>query len=127
MMHHDELMHLYKIVELAIDEAYERCNLVKNILVTGWDFDVYTHTGAGAYECGEESALLESLEGKRGIPRLKPPFPAVVGAFQSPTILNNTETLSTVPVIIRDGGAEYAEIGPPKNGGTRLMCVSGHV
>ncbi len=99
----------------------------KNILGTGWDFDLYTHTGAGAYECGEESALLESLEGKRGVPRLKPPFPAVVGAFQSPTILNNTETLSTVPVIIRDGGAEYAAIGSPKNGGTRLMCVSGHV
>jgi NADH-quinone oxidoreductase subunit F len=118
---------LIEILDRAIEEAYAHGYLGKNILGTGWDFDLYTHTGAGAYECGEESALLESLEGKRGVPRLKPPFPAVVGAFQSPTILNNTETLSTVPVIIRDGGAQYAEIGPPKNGGTRLMCVSGHV
>src|SRR5438270_11150234 len=122
-----EYRYLIDIVDRALAEAYERGYLGKNILGSGWDFDLYTHTGAGAYECGEESALLESLEGKRGIPRLKPPFPAVVGAFQSPTILNNTETLSTVPVIIRDGGAEYAAIGPAKNGGTRLMCVSGHV
>jgi NADH-quinone oxidoreductase subunit F len=122
-----EYRYLIEIVDRAIAEAYARGYLGKNILGTGWDFDLYTHTGAGAYECGEESALLESLEGKRGVPRLKPPFPAVVGAFQSPTILNNTETLSTVPVIIRDGGADYAAIGPPKNGGTRLMCVSGHV
>jgi NADH-quinone oxidoreductase subunit F len=122
-----EYRYLIDILERAIAEAYTHGYLGKNILGTGWDFDLYPHTGAGAYECGEESALLESVEGKRGIPRLKPPFPAVVGAFQSPTILNNTETLSTVPVIIRDGGAEYAIIGPPKNGGTRLMCVSGHV
>jgi NADH-quinone oxidoreductase subunit F len=122
-----EYRYLIEILERAIAEAYAHGYLGKNILGTGWDFDLYTHTGAGAYECGEESALLESLEGKRGVPRLKPPFPAVVGAFQSPTILNNTETLSTVPVIIRGGGADYAAIGPPKNGGTRLMCVSGHV
>jgi NADH-quinone oxidoreductase subunit F len=88
---------------------------------------LYTHTGAGAYECGEESALLESLEGKRGIPRLKPPFPAVVGAFQSPTILNNTETFSAIPAIFRGGAEWYAGLGSPKNGGTRMMCVSGHV
>ena len=122
-----EYRYLIEIVDRAIAEAYARGYLGKNILGSGWDFDLYTHTGAGAYECGEESALLESLEGKRGIPRLKPPFPAVVGAFQSPTILNNTETLSTVPAVLRMGGAAYAAVGTPKNGGTRLMCVSGHV
>jgi NADH-quinone oxidoreductase subunit F len=122
-----EYRYLIDIVDRAIAEAYERGYLGKNILGSGWDFDVYTHTGAGAYECGEESALLESLEGKRGVPRLKPPFPAVVGAFQSPTILNNCETFSSVPVIFRNGGAWYAELGTPKNGGTRLVCVSGHV
>jgi len=122
-----EYRYLIEIVDRAIAEAYERGFLGKNILGTGWDFDLYTHTGAGAYECGEESALLESLEGKRGIPRLKPPFPAVVGAFQSPTILNNCETYSSIPVIFRNGAAWYAELGTAKNGGTRLTCVSGHV
>ena len=86
-----------------------------------------THTGAGAYECGEESALLESLEGKRGIPRIRPPFPAVAGAFQCPTVLNNVETFSSVPAIIREGGAAFAALGTPQNGGTRLFCLSGHV
>jgi len=122
-----EYRYLIPIVDKAIAEAYERGYLGKNILGSGWDFDLYTHTGAGAYECGEESALLESLEGKRGIPRLKPPFPAVVGAFQSPTILNNCETFSAVPVILRNGGAWFAGLGTPKNGGTRLLCISGHV
>ena len=122
-----EYRYLIPILDRAIAEAYERGYLGKNILGSGWDFDIYTHTGAGAYECGEESALLESLEGKRGIPRLKPPFPAVVGAFQSPTILNNCETFSAVPVILRNGGPWYAGLGTPKNGGTRLLCVSGHV
>ena len=122
-----EYRYLIPIVDKAIEEAYAKGYLGKNILGSGWDFDLYTHTGAGAYECGEESALLESLEGKRGIPRLKPPFPAVVGAFQSPTILNNTETFSHVPAIIRNGGEWYANLGVPKNGGTRLTCVSGHV
>jgi NADH-quinone oxidoreductase subunit F len=122
-----EYRYLIDIVDQAIAEAYERGYIGKNILNSGWDFDLYTHTGAGAYECGEESALLESLEGKRGIPRLKPPFPAVVGAFQSPTILNNCETFASIPVIFRNGGAWYAELGTPKNGGTRLTCVSGHV
>lgn len=122
-----EYRYLIEIVDRAIAEAYERGYLGKNILGSGWDFDLYTHTGAGAYECGEESALLESLEGKRGIPRLKPPFPAVVGAFQSPTILNNTETFSSVPVIFRNGAQWFADLGVPKNGGTRLLCVSGHV
>ena len=122
-----EYRYLIPIVDKAIEEAYAHGYLGKNILGTGWDFDLYTHTGAGAYECGEESALLESLEGKRGIPRLKPPFPAVVGAFQSPTILNNCETFSAVPVIFRNGADWYANLGTPKNGGTRLTCVSGHV
>jgi NADH-quinone oxidoreductase subunit F len=122
-----EYRYLIEIVDRAIAEAYERGYLGKNILGSGWDFDLYTHSGAGAYECGEESALLESLEGKRGVPRLKPPFPAVVGAFQSPTILNNTETFSHVPAILRKGAEWYAALGTPKNGGTRLMCVSGHV
>jgi NADH-quinone oxidoreductase subunit F len=122
-----EYRYLIPIVDKAIAEAYAHGYLGKNILGTGWDFDVYTHTGAGAYECGEESALLESLEGKRGIPRLKPPFPAVVGAFQSPTILNNCETFCHVPVIFRKGAEWYAGLGTPKNGGTRLTCVSGHV
>jgi NADH-quinone oxidoreductase subunit F len=122
-----EYRYLIPIVDKAIEEANERGYLGKNILGTGWDFDLYTHTGAGAYECGEESALLESLEGKRGIPRLKPPFPAVVGAFQSPTILNNCETFSAIPVIFRNGAEWYAHLGIPKNGGTRLNCVSGHV
>jgi NADH-quinone oxidoreductase subunit F len=122
-----EYRYLIEIVDCAIAEAYTAGYLGKNILGSGWDFDLYTHTGAGAYECGEESALLESLEGKRGIPRLKPPFPAVVGAFQSPTILNNTETFSAVPPIFRKGAEWYAALGSPKNGGTRLMCVSGHV
>jgi NADH-quinone oxidoreductase subunit F len=122
-----EYRYLIDIVDRAIAEAYERGYLGKNVLGSGWDFDLYTHTGAGAYECGEESALLESLEGKRGIPRLKPPFPAVVGAWQSPTLLNNCETFATVPAIFRMGGAAYAELGTPKNGGTRLFCISGHV
>lgn len=122
-----EYRYLIPIVDKAIEEAYAHGYLGKNILGTGWDFDLYTHTGAGAYECGEESALLESLEGKRGIPRLKPPFPAVVGAFQSPTILNNCETFSCVPAIFRNGAKWFADLGSPKNGGTRLTCVSGHV
>jgi len=122
-----EYRYLIEIVDRAIAEAYEKGYLGKNILGSGWDFDLYTHSGAGAYECGEESALLESLEGKRGIPRLKPPFPAVVGAFQSPTILNNTETFSHVPAILRKGPEWYAALGTARNGGTRLMCVSGHV
>ncbi|HXW18672.1 MAG TPA: NADH-ubiquinone oxidoreductase-F iron-sulfur binding region domain-containing protein, partial [Candidatus Acidoferrales bacterium] len=91
------------------------------------DFELVTHTGAGAYECGEESALMESLEGKRGYPRIKPPFPAVVGLYGCPTVINNAESLSTIPAIIRGGGEWYAGLGTPKNGGTRLYSISGHV
>ncbi len=122
-----EYRYLIEHMNKAIDEAYARGWLGKNIQGTGFDFDCYAHTGAGAYECGEETALLDSIEGKRGIPRLKPPFPAVVGAWQCPTILNNVETYSAVPPIIRDGGAAFAALGTPKNGGTRLFCLSGHI
>jgi NADH-quinone oxidoreductase subunit F len=122
-----EFRYLIEIVDRAIDEARQRGYLGKNILGSSFDFDVYTHSGAGAYECGEESALLESLEGKRGIPRIRPPFPAVVGAFQCPTVLNNVETFCAVPAILRDGGAAFAALGTPRNGGTRLFCLSGHV
>ena len=122
-----EYRYVLDIVDAAIAEAYAGGYLGKNILDTGFDFDLLIHTGAGAYECGEESALMESLEGKRGYPRIKPPFPAVVGLYGCPTIINNVETLSAVPSIIRDGGEAYANRGTPKNGGTRLLCVSGHV
>ncbi len=122
-----EYRYLIDHMDRAIAEAYSQGYLGKNILGTGFDFDLYTHSGAGAYECGEETALLDSLEGKRGVPRMKPPFPAVAGAWASPTLLNNVETFSAIPAIIRDGGAAFAALGTPKNGGTRLLCVSGHV
>ena len=122
-----EYRYVLDIVEAAITEAYSRGYLGKDILGTGFDFDLLIHTGAGAYECGEESALMESLEGKRGNPRIKPPFPAVVGLYGCPTIINNVETLSAVPSIILEGGEAYANRGTPKNGGTRLLCVAGHV
>ncbi|HTP86779.1 MAG TPA: NADH-quinone oxidoreductase subunit NuoF [Bryobacteraceae bacterium] len=122
-----EYRYLIEVMDRAIDEAYARGILGDNVMGTSWKFDLCTHTGAGAYECGEESALLDSIEGKRGIPRLKPPFPAVVGAWQCPTVLNNVETYCAIPAIIRDGGAAFASLGPPKNGGTRLFCLSGHV
>jgi NADH-quinone oxidoreductase subunit F len=122
-----EYRYVLDIVQGAITEAYERGYLGKNILGSGFDYDLLIHTGAGAYECGEESALMESLEGKRGYPRIKPPFPAVVGLYGCPTIINNVETLSAVPTIILGGGEAYANLGTPKNGGTRLLCVAGHV
>jgi NADH-quinone oxidoreductase subunit F len=122
-----EYRYVLEILEEALGEAYQRGYLGKNILGTGFDFDLVAHTGAGAYECGEESALMESLEGKRGYPRIKPPFPAVVGLYGCPTIINNVETLSAVPAIIREGGEAYANRGTPKNGGTRLLCVAGHI
>ncbi len=122
-----EYRYLIEIMDNALAEAYAKGYLGKNIAGTGWDFDLYTHSGAGAYECGEETALLDSLEGKRGIPRMKPPFPAVAGAWALPTLLNNVETFSAIPPIIRDGGAAFAALGTPKNGGTRLVCISGHV
>jgi len=122
-----EYRYIIDIMDVAISEAYARGYLGKNILGSGFDFELHTHTGAGAYECGEESALMESLEGKRGYPRIRPPFPAVVGLYNCPTVINNAETLSTVPAIIRMGGEAYANLGTPRNGGTRLYSISGHV
>jgi NADH-quinone oxidoreductase subunit F len=122
-----EYRYLIDIMDRALEEAYKNGYLGKNIRGTGFDFDLSTHTGAGAYECGEESALLESLEGKRGIPRIRPPFPAVSGAFQCPTILNNVETFCAVPAILLNGGKWYSDLGVPKSGGTRMLCISGHV
>jgi len=122
-----EYRYLSEIMQRALAEAYARGFLGKNICGSGYDFDCYWHGGAGAYEVGEESALMESLEGKRGIPRIRPPFPAVVGLWGGPTVINNVETLAGVPHIILKGGQWYADLGPPKNGGTRLFCLSGHV
>ena len=122
-----EYRYLLKIMERAVEDAYAKGFLGKNIFGSGIDFDVVTQTGAGAYEVGEESALMESLEGKRGIPRIRPPFPAVVGLYGGPTIINNAETIASVPHIFRIGAAEYAKLGTERNGGTRLFCLSGHV
>lgn len=122
-----EFRYLIGVMDKAIDEAYAKGYLGDNILGKGIKFNLATHSGAGAYECGEESALLESLEGKRGNPRIRPPFPAVAGAYQCPTILNNVETFCAVPSIILNGGAWFAGLGTPKNGGTRMFCLSGHV
>src|SRR2546421_2864164 len=119
-----EYRYLIEVLDKAIAEAYDRGYLGKNLQGSNFSFDAYTHTGAGAYECGEESALLESLEGKRGYPRIKPPFPAVVGLYDCPTIINNVETLSAVPAIINEGGEAYANRGTPRNGGTHLPCVA---
>ena len=114
-------------VEKAIAEAYEAGLLGKNLFGTGFDLDVTFHLGAGAYICGEETALLNSLEGRRGEPRIKPPFPAVEGLYGKPTIVNNVETLSNLPWIVLNGGAAYAAIGPEGSSGTRLFSLSGHV
>jgi NADH-quinone oxidoreductase subunit F len=122
-----EYRYLIEIMERALAQCYERGILGKNIFGSGFDFDAISHTGAGAYEVGEESALMESLEGKRGIPRIKPPFPAVVGLYGGPTVINNAETIASVPYIIEMGGADYAKIGTERNGGTRLFSISGHV
>ena len=122
-----EYRYVIDILDAAIAEAYAKGYLGKNILGSGFDFDLATHTGAGAYECGEESALMESLEGKRGYPRIRPPFPAVVGLYGCPTVINNAETLSSVPCIILRGGEWYSSLGTPRNGGTRLYSISGHV
>lgn len=115
------------ILERAIAQARGRGYLGNNILGSGFDLDILVHRGAGAYICGEETALLESLEGRRGHPRLKPPFPAAVGLYDSPTVINNVETLANVPHIVNNGADWYASIGVPGNAGTRLFGVSGHV
>jgi NADH-quinone oxidoreductase subunit F len=114
-------------LQKAIDEAYDARLLGKNAANSGWDLDVYLHRGAGAYICGEETALLESLEGKKGLPRNKPPFPAGAGLYSCPTTINNVETIASVGEILRRGAAWYASFGRPKNSGTKLFCLSGHV
>lgn len=114
-------------LQVAIDEAYKEGYLGKNACGSGYDFDVYVHRGAGAYICGEETALIESLEGKQGKPRLKPPFPADVGLFGRPTTVANVETVAVAPTIIRRGAAWFDALGRDRNSGTKLFCISGHV
>jgi NADH-quinone oxidoreductase subunit F len=115
------------IMDKAIEEAHAKGYLGKNIMGTGFDLEIYTHLGAGAYICGEESALLNSLEGGRGEPRMKPPFPAVEGLYAKPTVINNVETLCVVPYVVNEGAEKYAALGTEKSKGTKLVSVSGHV
>ncbi|MDP6647749.1 MAG: NADH-quinone oxidoreductase subunit NuoF, partial [Dehalococcoidales bacterium] len=114
-------------LQQAIDQAYEKNFIGKNACGTGWDLDIYLHYGAGAYICGEETALLESLEGKRGQPRSKPPFPALVGLYGCPTIVNNVETIAVIPTILRRGAKWFASLGRSKNTGTKIFCITGNV
>ena len=122
-----EFYHLQKTLDRAVEEAYRAGFLGKNVFGSGFDCDVFVHRGAGAYEAGEETALLESLEGKRAQPRIKPPFPAVSGLYNCPTAVNNVETICNVPLIIARGPEWFLGIGPEKNNGPKLYCVSGHV
>jgi NADH-quinone oxidoreductase subunit F len=121
-----EYIHERERMEAAIEQAYE-AGLLGKKNKCGWDFDLYVHHGAGAYICGEETALLESLEGKKGMPRLKPPFPANVGLYGCPTTVNNVESIAVAPDILRRGAGWFASFGRPNNAGTKLFCVSGHV
>jgi NADH-quinone oxidoreductase subunit F len=114
-------------LQRAVDEAYAAGLIGKNACGSGFDFDLYVHRGAGAYICGEETALIESLEGKKGMPRLKPPFPAAVGLYGCPTTVNNVETIAVAPTILRRGAAWFSALGRPKNAGTKIFCISGHV
>jgi NADH-quinone oxidoreductase subunit F len=114
-------------LQAAIDEAYAAGLVGKNACGSGYDCEIYLHRGAGAYICGEETALLESLEGRKGQPRLKPPFPAAVGLYGCPTTVNNVETIAVAPTILRRGGEWFAALGRPKNSGTKVFCISGHV
>jgi NADH-quinone oxidoreductase subunit F len=114
-------------IQIAIDEAYKEGLIGKNACDSGWDFDLYLHRGAGAYICGEETALIQSLEGKKGQPRLKPPFPAGVGLYGCPTTVNNVESIAVVPEILRRGASWFAGRGKANNTGTKLFCISGHV
>ena len=114
-------------LQKAIEEAYQKNLIGKNACGSGWDFDIYLHRGAGAYICGEETALLESLEGKKGQPRLKPPFPAGVGLYGCPTTVTNVETVAVSPMILRKGAEWFASLGNPKNTGTKIFSISGHV
>ncbi len=116
-----------KILQAAIDEAYDAGLLGKNAAGSGYDFELYVHRGAGAYICGEETALIESLEGKKGMPRMKPPFPAAVGLYGCPTTVNNVETIAVAPTILRRGASWFAGFGRAKNSGTKIFCLQGHV
>jgi NADH-quinone oxidoreductase subunit F len=122
-----EYFYIVNILEKAIEEAYANGWLGKNILGSGYDLDLYVHVGAGAYICGEETALLESLEGKRGNPRIKPPFPAIKGLWECPTVVNNVETIAAVVPIVNDGGDAYAAVGIGRSTGTKLISASGHI
>ncbi len=122
-----EFVEPFRRCEDALEEAYAAGLLGKNVLGSGVDFDLHNHLGAGAYIVGEETAMLESLEGKKALPRYKPPFPANYGLFGRPTTINNTETLASVPYILRHGGKKFLEMGKPNNGGTKIFSVSGHV
>lgn len=122
-----EFIYEAHVLQKAIDEAYAAGLIGKNACDSGYDFDVYLHRGAGAYICGEETALIESLEGKQGKPRLKPPFPADVGVFGCPSTVANVETVAVAPTIARRGGAWFAGFGRKGNAGTKVFCVSGHV
>ena len=115
------------VLQAAIEQAYEAGLIGKNAAGSGWDFELYLHRGAGAYICGEETALLESLEGKKGMPRMKPPFPAAVGLYGCPTTVNNVESIAVAPTILRRGANWFSAIGRPKNAGTKIFCISGHV
>ncbi|MCE2521091.1 MAG: NADH-quinone oxidoreductase subunit NuoF [Alphaproteobacteria bacterium] len=116
-----------RVLQAAIDEALEAGLIGRNACGSGYDFDVHLHRGAGAYICGEETALLESLEGKKGMPRLKPPFPAMAGLYGCPTTISNVETVAVAPTIMRRGASWFAGLGEPKNTGTKIFCISGHV
>ena len=124
---HGEIFEAYERMEEACEEARKAGYLGKNIMGFGFEFDLHNHLGYGAYVCGEETALLESIEGKKGQPRFKPPFPASYGLYGKPTTINNTETFSSIPYIIREGGQKFADLGVPNSGGTKLFSVSGHV
>jgi NADH-quinone oxidoreductase subunit F len=124
---HGEIFEAYEIMEAACEAARKAGYLGKNILGFDFDFDLHNHMGYGAYVCGEETALLESIEGKKGQPRYKPPFPASFGLYGKPTTINNTETFASIPYIIREGGKKFADMGVPNSGGVKLFSISGHV
>jgi len=122
-----EIVHVVRRLQAAVEEAYAKGYLGKNILGTGYDLDVTVHAGAGAYICGEETALLDSLEGLRGQPRLRPPFPAIAGLYACPTVVNNVESIASVPAIVRGGAAWFSSMGTEKSKGMTLYSLSGHV
>ncbi len=124
---HGEIFEAYERMEYACEEARKAGYLGKNILGSDFEFDLHNHLGYGAYVCGEETALLESIEGKKGQPRFKPPFPASFGLYGKPTTINNTETFASIPYIINNGGQKFADLGVPNSGGIKLFSVSGHV